>query len=180
MINFFKAQIFTLILLSILMTIVIVRMPRASNEMIEFSNSLTNYYLVDLKKESSISYISTSQDPYILLSKTIINRPYKSFLYVGVDYSTKSCGARLKEPASFIQIFWRSADLAFSEDRSDAAPISLGRSNYLIPLHSLSRLLEISASSVELEFRIDIVNKAQCEFRMNKIILGTFRQTQLN
>ncbi len=72
MINFFKAQIFALILLSILMILVIVRMPGASNEIIEFSKNLTNYHLVDIKKESSVFYISTSKDPYIILSKIII------------------------------------------------------------------------------------------------------------
>jgi hypothetical protein len=175
MIIFFKAQIFALILLSILMIMVIVRMPGASNEIIEFPKNLTNYHLVDIKKESSVFYISTSKDPHIILSKIIINRPYKSFLHINVDYLAKSCGARLEEPASFIQIFWRSADVAFSEDKSDAAPISLGRSNYLVPLRSLSRLLEVPASSVELEFRIDIVNKVRCKFRINKIIIGSFK-----
>jgi len=174
MVNFFKAQLFALILLSVLLIIVILRTPGESIEVIKVYRNINDYHLANIRKDLNVSFVSTSNDPYIILPPVIINNPYKSFLHINVDYSANLCGANLKEPASFIQVFWRSIKEDFSEDKSDAAPISLGRSNYLIPLHSLSRLLEISANSVKLEFRIDIVNKVECKFRINKIILGTF------
>lgn len=175
MINFLKAQIFALIFLVVLMVIIIIRMPVSSTETIELQKNVKAYYFANIEKGSDNFFVSTSNDPYIVIPEIKKVKPYRSFVNINVNYLSRQCGASLDEPASFIQVFWKSADEAFSEDKSDTAPISLGRDNYLIPLHSLSMISESSVSYGNLLLRLDIVNKQNCKFRINKIIFGAFR-----
>lgn len=170
-----KVQFLSLVLLCVLLMLVIVRMPITNKRITEFDIKLVKSHLKDIRKDLDGSLVSTSNDPYIILPKVTINKPYRSFLYINVGYSPKGCGTRFEETPSFIQIFWRALNDNFSENKSDAAPIALKRSNYLIPLRSLSKLTESSEEPVNLEFRLDIINKAECKFNLNKVIFGSFK-----
>lgn len=171
--NFLRLQILALIILCTLLVVVILRMPLSRPELVYFSQSINSYQLKDIKADDSF-FISTSNDPYIVLPKITIASTPKSFFSINVDYASKLCRASLGEPASVIQIFWRTLDEGFAENKSDATPISMESSNYLIPLRSLALLSSSSGKAVEVKFRIDIVDKARCKFKINKIIFGTF------
>ncbi|GEM_PF-3381315 len=171
--NFLKLQLFALIILTFFLVLAIVRMPSSHPKLVEFYQPINNYILKDIKSDKSF-WVSTSNDPYIILPKIkILNSP-ESFFYIDINYTSKSCRASLGESASFIQIFWRTSDEGFSENKSDTTPISMGGSSYLIPLRSLSLLSNIPDKTVEVNFRLDIVNKIRCKFQINKIMLGTF------
>lgn len=174
MLNFLKAQLIALILLSILLGIVIVRTPVSNFQLIELTKRLDQADYKDIVKDSQFS-ISTSKDPYILLPIVEVAKIDKSFLHLNINYSKKLCEAKKGEPASFIQFFWKTTNQNFSEDKSDATPISLSRSDYLIPLKSLSKKLLSTENIEELEFRLDTVNKKGCRFKVNEIALGIFR-----
>ena len=167
-------QLFALITLSFLLVVVIIRMPLSRSEFVSFSQSINSYKLKDIQEKNKSYFISMSNDPYIILPKTTILNPPKSYFHINVEYLSKFCRASLGEPASFIQIFWRTSNESFSENKSDATPISMERASYLIPLRSLSLLSSIPQKTVDVHFRVDIVDKKRCKFKINKIILGTF------
>lgn len=151
-------------------------MPTTSTEVFELDRSPIKSHLKDIRKNSDGFLVSTSNDPYILLPKIIITKRYNNFMSINVRYSAKSCGTKFNEAPSFLQIFWRTPSDSFSEDKSDAAPIALSRFNYLIPLGSLSKLDKHLADPVTLEFKLDIINKAQCKFNLNRVVLGAVRK----
>lgn len=152
-------------------------MPTTSTEIFELDRSPVKSHLKNIRKNPDGFLVSTSNDPSIILPKISITKPYNNFMYINVRYSAKGCGTKFDEAPSFIQIFWRTPRDNFSEDKSDAAPIALSRFNYLIPLSSLSKLDEHSVDPVTLEFRLDIINKAQCKFNLSRVMLGAFKKS---
>lgn len=172
--NYFKTQLFALFFLSMLLIVVILRTPAADIQVIELTNSINKGNYKDIVRDSQF-WVSTSKDPYIVLPKVKVIKLDNSFLHIKVDYSGKLCQAEKGEPASFIQVYWKAINQSFSEDKSDAAPISLSRSDYLIPLRSLSKKSSTIGKSENLAFRIDTVNKLGCRFKLNRIALGIFR-----
>ena len=175
MLNYLKAQLFALAFFSILLIVVIARTPIADFQVIELTQSLETADYKDIVQDSSFR-ITTSNDPYIILPTFEIMKLDTSFLHLNIDYSKKLCEAKKGEAASFIQVFWRTANQDFSEDKSDATPISLSRSDYLIPLKSLSKKSLNAGIAKALAFRLDTINKKGCRFKVNKIAFGIFKE----